>query len=93
MLTIAPLFGTTSKIKQSTLLLADPMDCTDMVVMSARGRNSRIQDAYTRDRSTPKPDGHVGGTEDLTAAVGEEENGWTTVLFRKKLAGYFYELV
>ena len=33
------------------------------------------------------PDNFFGGKDDLTAALGYEENGVTTILFRKKIDG------
>ena len=64
------------------------MDCTDMVIGVARGSASRVFDYYTRDRSTPRRDEDFwGGSDDLTAAVGFERDGETTILFRKKLNG------
>jgi len=62
------------------------MDCTDMVVGMARGKASRVGDYYTRDRSTPQPDSFWDGEDDLSAAVGWEEDGVTTIIFRKKLS-------
>ena len=38
-------------------------------------------------RSTPMPDDFFGGKDDLTSALGYEENGVTTILFRKKIDG------
>ncbi|KAK3090959.1 hypothetical protein FSP39_016057 [Pinctada imbricata] len=67
------------------LAIPHAMDCTDMIIGSARGMRSRIGDYYSRDRSTPLHDEAYGGTESLTAAVGFEEDGYTTILFRKKL--------
>lgn len=61
------------------------MDCTDIIIGSARDTASRIADYYTRDRSTPKMDSFWGGKNDLTAALGFEKDGVTTILFRKKL--------
>lgn len=61
------------------------MDCTDIIIGSARGTTSKIGDYYTRDRSTPKIDSFWGGKNDLTAAMGFEKDGVTTILFRKKL--------
>jgi len=61
------------------------MDCTDIVVGMARGSTSRIFDYYTRDRSTPRRDTFWEGEDDLTAALGFEEDGVTTIMFRKKL--------
>ena len=63
------------------------MDCNDITIGMARGSVSKIYDAYTRDRSTPQPDEFYGGKDDLTAAVGYEEDGVTTIAFRKKLTG------
>jgi hypothetical protein len=38
-------------------------------------------------RSTPRFDTFWGGKNDLTAAMGFEKDGITTILFRKKLKG------
>jgi hypothetical protein len=35
------------------------------------------------------PDSFYGGKEDLTSALGYEEDGTTTIIFRKKLEGIF----
>ena len=61
------------------------MDCTDMVVGMARGSTHRIGDFYTRDRSTPQKDSFWDGGDDLTSATGWEEDGITTLVFRKPL--------
>ena len=62
------------------------MDCTDIVIGTARGNQSRVLDYYTRDRSTPVLDDLIyGGTQDLTGAVGKEEGGVTTIIFRRRL--------
>lgn len=37
--------------------------------------------------STPRLDSYWGGKNDLTAAMGFEKDGVTTILFRKKLKG------
>ncbi|XP_023033743.1 uncharacterized protein LOC6638494 isoform X6 [Drosophila willistoni] len=63
----------------------NPMDCTDIVIGSARGMASRVGDYYTRDRSTPRKDEFYGGKSDLALGTGFEENGMTTIIFRKKL--------
>lgn len=63
----------------------NPMDCTDIIIGSARNTSSRIADYYTRDRSTPRMDNFWGGKNDLTAAMGFEKDGVTTILFRRKL--------
>ncbi|XP_045106315.1 uncharacterized protein LOC123501521, partial [Portunus trituberculatus] len=61
------------------------MDCADVVMGVAVGNHYRIQDFYTRDRSTPRPDEFWGGANSLTAALGWEEDGQTILLFRRKL--------
>ena len=58
------------------------MDCQDIIVGKVQGDLSNVGDYYTRDRSTPKRDEFYGGKDDLTAAVGWEENGITTIMFR-----------
>ncbi|KAL0811066.1 hypothetical protein ABMA28_010340 [Loxostege sticticalis] len=63
----------------------NPMDCTDIVIGTARGNYHRVLDYYTRDRSTPRVDTFWGGHDDITAAAGFEENGVTTIMFRKKI--------
>jgi DOMON domain len=61
------------------------MDCTDIVIGTARGELSRIWDYYTRDRSTPRTDTFWGGKSELQATGGFEKDGVTTIVFRKKL--------
>ena len=51
----------------------------------ARGDTSRVWDFYTRDRSTPRRDQYFGGQSDLTTSMAWEEDGETTIFFRKKL--------
>jgi len=63
------------------------MDCTDMVVGSARSGLSRVGDYYTRDRSTPRRDGDWGGEDDLVAAHAWEEEGRTTVRVVRRVQG------
>ena len=64
-----------------------PMDCTDIVIGMARGKTSRINDYYTRDRATPRMDSFYGGEDSLTAAVGmeDESTGMTYLKFRRPL--------
>ena len=61
------------------------MDCTDIVIGTARGNRFRVFDYYTRDRSTPQMDGFYSGTQDIKGAVGRETNGITEIKFWKKL--------
>ncbi|XP_057333014.1 uncharacterized protein LOC130672435 isoform X4 [Microplitis mediator] len=63
----------------------NPMDCTDMIIGMARENTHRIGDYYTRDRSTPRNDAFWGGKDSLTAAMGYEKDGVTTIMFRRKL--------
>lgn len=58
-----------------------------MVIGAARGMRSWVGDYYTRGRSTPQRDGFYGGSESLTAAGGFEKDGYTYILFRRKLKG------
>lgn len=59
-----------------------------MVIGSAKGQLSRIGDYYSRDRSTPQKDEFYGGKDDLTGALGfEDDDGFTTIVFRKKVKG------
>ena len=65
-----------------------PMDCTDIVIGTARGDLSRIADYFTLSRATPKTDDFFdGGDNSLTAAIGSESDGTTTILFRRLLKG------
>lgn len=61
------------------------MDCTDIVIIAARGMTHRIRDYYTRDRSMPQEDEMYGGSYSLTSAVAIERMGKTTAIFRRKL--------
>ena len=63
------------------------MDCTDIVIGTAIGNEARVGDYYTRDRSTPRHDEYYGGTQSLTAALGREVDGVTTIMFRRKIQG------
>ena len=61
------------------------MDCTDIVIGTARGNRFRVFDYYTRDRSTPQMDEFYSGNQDIVGAVGRESNGVTEIKFLKKL--------
>ncbi|EJD75614.1 DOMON domain-containing protein [Loa loa] len=63
-----------------------PMDCTDIVIGSVRDGRSRINDMYTRDRSTPLHDIWLDGEESFSAAYGIERDGRTIVMFRRRIA-------
>jgi len=57
------------------------------VIFSMAGNLHRVQDMYTRDRSTPRPDSFYGGSDDITGSAGSQVNGFTTIVFRKKIRG------
>jgi hypothetical protein len=61
------------------------MDCTDIIIGTAKGGLSRIRDYYARGRHTPQLDDKWGGKDDITAATGWESNGVTTLIFRRQL--------
>merc|ERR1719245_2441585 len=63
------------------------MDCQDIIIGKVKGDLSNIGDYYTRDRSTPRRDEFYGGKDDLTAAIGWERDGVTTLMFRKPVTG------
>ena len=62
------------------------MDCADIVIGQARGNLFRVFDYYSRDRATPRRDYFYGGDDDITAAVGKEVNGVTSIIFRRPLS-------
>lgn len=53
--------------------------------MTIEKRNCQIIQINTNFRSTPRLDTFWGGKNDLTATGGFEENGVTTIIFRRKL--------
>uniref|UniRef100_A0A914WF40 DOMON domain-containing protein n=1 Tax=Plectus sambesii TaxID=2011161 RepID=A0A914WF40_9BILA len=62
-----------------------PMDCADIVVGTAIGMTTQVRDYYTVSRATPRLDEYYGGKQSITSASGFEEDGVTTIVFRKKL--------
>ncbi|CAK8683067.1 unnamed protein product [Clavelina lepadiformis] len=61
------------------------MDCTDIIIGSVKGGLHRVQDMYTRDRSTPREDYWYAGNDDLTGSAGSQVDGYTTIVFRRRL--------
>nr|CAB3262519.1 uncharacterized protein LOC100180169 [Phallusia mammillata] len=61
------------------------MDCVDVVIGSVKDSLHRVQDMYTRDRSTPRADNFYGGSDDITGSAGSQVDGFTTIAFRKRL--------
>ncbi|EJW72570.1 hypothetical protein WUBG_16525 [Wuchereria bancrofti] len=74
-------------LRAALLAPLHPMDCTDIVIGSVRDGRSRINDMYTRDRSTPLYDIWLDGEESFSAAYGIERDGRTIVMFRRRIAG------
>uniref|UniRef100_A0A0N5ADL1 EGF-like domain-containing protein n=1 Tax=Syphacia muris TaxID=451379 RepID=A0A0N5ADL1_9BILA len=64
----------------------NPMDCTDIITASVIDGRLRINDMYSRDRSTPLVDTWLDGEESLTAAYGIERDGRTVVMFRREIS-------
>uniref|UniRef100_A0A0R3RSH7 EGF-like domain-containing protein n=1 Tax=Elaeophora elaphi TaxID=1147741 RepID=A0A0R3RSH7_9BILA len=73
-------------LRAALLAPLHPMDCTDIVIGSVRDGRSRINDMYTRDRSTPLHDVWLDGEESFSAAYGIERDGRTIVMFRRRIA-------
>ena len=64
------------------------MDCADFVIGSVTDGISRVRDYFATSRSTPQLDSFYGGKDSLTSAAAYEEDGVTTVVFRKPLRGF-----
>jgi hypothetical protein len=69
------------------------MDCTDIIVGAVKDGYTRVQDMYTRDRSTPLNDEWFDGEMSLSAAYGIETNGRTIVMFRRNVRGLLREML
>ncbi|EFP11649.1 hypothetical protein CRE_25981, partial [Caenorhabditis remanei] len=71
--------------RAATRVTTSAMHCADMVVgMVANGR-ARIMDMYSPSKATPMEDSFFGGENSLTSAAAFQEDGVTTLVFRKKL--------
>jgi len=66
-----------------------PMDCADIVVGASVGGVGQVRDYYTLSRATPQLDEYYGGRKSLTSATAFEQDGMTTVVFRKKLSSRY----
>ncbi|CAD6196909.1 unnamed protein product [Caenorhabditis auriculariae] len=62
-----------------------PMYCTDMVVGMVTGGKARVKDFFSPSKATPRPDSFFGGSDSLTSAAAFQQDGVTTIVFRKKL--------
>uniref|UniRef100_A0A1I7VHX5 DOMON domain-containing protein n=1 Tax=Loa loa TaxID=7209 RepID=A0A1I7VHX5_LOALO len=63
-----------------------PMDCLDMVIGVIIDDISQVRDYYSFPQITPQPDEFFGGQDSLTSATAYQQDGITTVIFRKPLA-------
>ncbi|CAI4221745.1 unnamed protein product [Auanema sp. JU1783] len=59
------------------------MDCVDMVVGAVKDGRLKINDMYSRDRSTPLNDFWYEGELSFLAAYGAEIDGRTVIMFRR----------
>lgn len=64
---------------------AHPMMNQDITVAFALEDLFRIQDSYTPSRARPLPDAYFGGTDDITDAIGFEDDTYTYIKFTKPL--------
>uniref|UniRef100_A0A0N4ZXD1 EGF-like domain-containing protein n=1 Tax=Parastrongyloides trichosuri TaxID=131310 RepID=A0A0N4ZXD1_PARTI len=64
-----------------------PMDCNDIIFGAVRDNYLRINDMYSRDRSTPLLDSILDGENSLTAAYGAEikESNRSVIMFRRNI--------
>ncbi|KAE9414773.1 hypothetical protein Angca_000168, partial [Angiostrongylus cantonensis] len=61
------------------------MDCIDILIGAVRDGRTRVQDSYSRDRSTPLEDFWYEGEMSLVGAYGRELDGRTIVMFRRPM--------
>ncbi|EYB84476.1 hypothetical protein Y032_0315g2258 [Ancylostoma ceylanicum] len=61
------------------------MDCVDVLIGAIRDGRTRVQDSYSRDRSTPLEDSWYDGEMSLVASAGREIDGRTVVMFRRPI--------
>ncbi|XGW10304.1 hypothetical protein V3C99_012077 [Haemonchus contortus] len=62
-----------------------PMDCVDVLIGAVRNGRIRVQDCYSRDRSTPLEDYYYEGEMSLVATAGREVDGRTVIMFRRSV--------
>lgn len=63
------------------------MNCLDMVIGMVIDDVSQVRDYYSLSRIIPQPDEFFGGKDSLTSAAAYQQDGTTTVIFRKPLKG------
>ncbi|VDM93706.1 unnamed protein product, partial [Onchocerca ochengi] len=62
------------------------MDCLDIVIGLINDNDiSNVRDYYSFSQLTPLPDEFFGGQDSLTSAIAYQQDGITTVIFRKPL--------
>ncbi|VDM57803.1 unnamed protein product [Angiostrongylus costaricensis] len=61
------------------------MDCIDILIGAVRDGRTRVQDSYSRDRSTPLEDFWYEGEMSLVGTYGRELDGRTIVMFRRPM--------
>ncbi|PAV87493.1 hypothetical protein WR25_18621 [Diploscapter pachys] len=60
-----------------------PMDCMDMIIGRFKNGRGRVEDSYSRDRSTPLEDYWYDGEMSLSAAYSLAHDGRTILMFRR----------
>uniref|UniRef100_A0A8R1DKC4 DOMON domain-containing protein n=1 Tax=Caenorhabditis japonica TaxID=281687 RepID=A0A8R1DKC4_CAEJA len=71
--------------RAATRVATSAMHCTDMVVGMVSNGRARIMDMYSPSKATPMQDTFFGGENSLTSAAAFQEDGVTTLVFRKKI--------
>ncbi|VDK81473.1 unnamed protein product, partial [Litomosoides sigmodontis] len=66
----------------------DSMDCFDMVIGVMIDGMSKVRDYYSVPHIVPQPDEFFGGKDSLTAATAYQQDGVTTIIFRKPLKAF-----
>ncbi|KAJ1354311.1 hypothetical protein KIN20_011200 [Parelaphostrongylus tenuis] len=61
------------------------MDCIDILIGAVRDGRTRVQDSYSRDRSTPLEDFWYEGEMSLVGTYGRELDGRTIIMFRRPM--------
>lgn len=68
-----------------------PMDCFDMVIGMMIDGMSQVRDYYSVSHIMPQPDEFFGGKDSLASATAYQQDGVTTIVFRKPLKGESYQ--
>ncbi|VDN83646.1 unnamed protein product, partial [Brugia pahangi] len=73
------------QIRDEEKLDENPMDCLDMVIGVIIDGISQVRDYYSFPQITPQLDEFFGGKDSLTSATAYQQDGITTIIFRKPL--------